>query len=138
MDSEDAGWPEFLYTNGDIDSHMDLCRRIVRRAAEWLSHDKWSSPEGGALAQVKRTANGWRVEGMLNACCHRIAYSWDLDRLPADSELSLLVENAEARSRDCLSQDVREGELVASVSYPDADDAPEEEVEVFGWWSIAR
>ena len=73
--------------------------------------------------KVRRVATG-----TFSACCHRIEFYYEIDRLRlTDDELEQLENEAEERARHDIALDYVSGELCAVIR---------NEHELHGWWAF--
>ena len=75
------------------------------------------------------------IDGVIEVCCHRISYWWDMDGVEIDpAEYSdeevreRLQEEAESRAKTCLTDGCSSGELCCVIG----------ETELHGWWGIEK
>lgn len=73
------------------------------------------------------------VEGVIEVCCHRVYYYYDVAgaRL-SDDDLRYLEEEAESRSKDMIVEGCNSGDLCCLTLSP----VKEIEREFYGWWKI--
>lgn len=73
-------------------------------------------------------------EGVVEVCCHRVPFWYDVTGYELTDELQeRLTEEAEERAQASIIEGYRSGELNCYYVFPD-----ETEGEIRGWWDIDR
>lgn len=71
------------------------------------------------------------IEGTINVCAHRVAYSyWEAENDIPDDLVVEMEEEAEERAKKCITEGYVSGDLNFYRSEP--------EEEIRGWWEIQR
>jgi hypothetical protein len=84
------------------------------------------------IAKVKKSKKHGRVfEGVLDVCCHRVTFYFDIPGIPHVEDFAeRMEEEAEERAQFCISEGCYSGDLCTVLV------RGQKEYEIFGWWSI--